>query len=286
MNERVKRKGETYINEKIHNERIEILKISELIMRKRDKSNWVNKLNEETKKLKEKDDKINELTIELGEIEFEKVELEEKIVELEEKIVEFEEKLSEKYDDDCGIDLHYYEEVIKEKDDEIKELKKEVKKYKNEKYVIKKSENIIKKFLINNIRKMKKIKNKENKDLITLVKEIAYDILNEVGPGHTECVYHNAMKIALQDANYKFETERNIIIKFRGRYVGTVRADLIIDNRLVIELKSCSGTDKILSDAMQQCKIYMKETKISYGVVIVFPKSICNKLIVQPLNNL
>jgi predicted RNase H-like nuclease (RuvC/YqgF family) len=79
----------------------------------------VNKLNEETKKLKEKDDKINELTITLGEIEFEKVELEEKIVELEEKIVEFEEKLSEKYDDDCGIDLDYYEEVIKEKDDKL-----------------------------------------------------------------------------------------------------------------------------------------------------------------------
>lgn len=116
---------------------------------------------------------------------------------------------------------------------------------------------------------------------IAFIRNLATEVLCALGEGHTESVYHNAMKIGIQDANCKYETERDIIIKFRDRYVGTVRADLIIENRLVIELKSCAGSDTAVSDAIDQCRIYMKETSIPAGIVVVFPKRVGGKLIIS-----
>lgn len=107
---------------------------------------------------------------------------------------------------------------------------------------------------------------------IILIRKLADEILDSIGPGHTESVYHNAMKIGLQDANIKFETERDITIMFRERYVGTIRADIIIDKRVVIELKATTGGDTAVKDAKEQCRLYMKETNTPCGVVIAFPK--------------
>jgi GxxExxY protein len=112
---------------------------------------------------------------------------------------------------------------------------------------------------------------KEPKD-IARIHNLADEIVAALGAGHTESVYHNAMKVGLQDEGFPYETERDLPITFRGRYVGTVRADLIVEKRIVIELKAAIGGDTAVSDAVEQCKIYMKETKITLGVVIVFPK--------------
>jgi GxxExxY protein len=113
------------------------------------------------------------------------------------------------------------------------------------------------------------------------IKNIAADVHEKLGAGHTESVYHNAMKIGLHDARISFETERDIIINYMGRYAGTVRADLIIENTIVVELKSSSGSDAIVDDAEEQCRIYMKETGIDRGIVIVFPKRVKFNLITR-----
>jgi hypothetical protein len=108
---------------------------------------------------------------------------------------------------------------------------------------------------------------------IKFLRDLAEEVLMSLGAGHTESVYHNAMKMGIHDEGMPFETERDLPISFRGRYVGTVRADLIINKKLVIELKqSATGSDTIVDDATEQCKCYMKETKATTGVVIVFPK--------------
>jgi GxxExxY protein len=98
--------------------------------------------------------------------------------------------------------------------------------------------------------------------------ELAKEVYTSLGSGHTESVYHCAMKVGLHDMALKFETERDLPITFRGRYVGTVRADLVVENNLVIELKI---TGKV-EDAEDQCRQYMKLTGIRRGLVILFPK--------------
>jgi GxxExxY protein len=105
-------------------------------------------------------------------------------------------------------------------------------------------------------------------DVWETLKSLAEEVYRELGAGHTESVYHNAMKVGLHDARIAFETERDLPITFRGRYVGTARADLVIDGRLVVELKI---TGK-LEDAGDQCRQYMVLTGIRRGMVILFPK--------------
>lgn len=109
------------------------------------------------------------------------------------------------------------------------------------------------------------IKNKKEADLIC---KLATEVYQELGAGHTESIYHNAMKIQIQDKGLKFESERDIPVLFKGRYVGTVRADVIIDNKIVLEFK-ISGN---LEDAMLQCRQYMKLHSIPIGFVVLFPK--------------
>lgn len=109
--------------------------------------------------------------------------------------------------------------------------------------------------------------------LATQCEQLANEVLLKLGAGHTESVYHNALKAAMQIARLQYESERDLPISYEGFYVGTVRADLIVEKRLVIELKAATGGgDTLLSDAEAQCRRYMSETRIPNGLVIVFPK--------------
>jgi len=98
--------------------------------------------------------------------------------------------------------------------------------------------------------------------------DLAKEVYVALGSGHTESVYHGAMKVGLHDLGLKYETERDLPVTFRGRYVGTVRADLVVENSLVIELKIAGK----LEDAEDQCRQYMKLTGIQRGLVVMFPK--------------
>jgi GxxExxY protein len=100
------------------------------------------------------------------------------------------------------------------------------------------------------------------------IKDMANDIFNVLGYGHSEVVYQSAFLVALQDENLHFETERVIPITFRNRQVGFVRADIIVNHELIIELKSESA----LNDTIEQCRMYMRYTNIQHGMVIIFPK--------------
>jgi GxxExxY protein len=111
--------------------------------------------------------------------------------------------------------------------------------------------------------------------------EIANDVYQILGAGHTESVYHNAMKIGLQEHHLMYESERDILIMYHDKYVGTVRADLIVENKMVIELKVSMGTDTAITEAKEQCLLYMQKTLISEGMVIVFPKRSSAKIHIE-----
>jgi GxxExxY protein len=104
------------------------------------------------------------------------------------------------------------------------------------------------------------------------IKDMANDIFNVLGHGHSEAVYQAAFLIALQDANLPFETERVIPVTFRNRQVGTIRADIIVNHELVIELKSVPNPESALADTIEQCRMYMRYTNIDHGLVILFPR--------------
>ena len=103
-----------------------------------------------------------------------------------------------------------------------------------------------------------------------VVKEFANTVFKTLGCGHSERVYHNAMEVILRKNNIQYESERIVPIIFEGHTIGNMRADLIIDQKLIVELKSV----KVLTPAMnQQTENYLKLTGLTDGLLINFPLS-------------
>ena len=102
-----------------------------------------------------------------------------------------------------------------------------------------------------------------------ILRDCANHIYKTLGPGHSERIYHNAMEVSLRKHNIQYETERIVPIIYEGHTIGNMRADLIIDNSLVIELKAV----KCLNSAMsQQAYNYLKLTGINQALLINFPQ--------------
>ena len=62
-----------------------------------------------------------------------------------------------------------------------------------------------------------------------------YQVHAELGAGHFEYVYVNAMAIALQQAGVRFEREVLINVHFRGQIVGMFRADKVVESVVLLE---------------------------------------------------
>ena len=100
-----------------------------------------------------------------------------------------------------------------------------------------------------------------------LVRTLAERIHKRLGPGYSEAVYHNAMEVELRAHGIPYETERIIPIEYEGHVIGNLRADLIIDKRMIVELKS---TRSLNEAARIQAQQYMKLLGLPEAVLINF----------------
>lgn len=101
-----------------------------------------------------------------------------------------------------------------------------------------------------------------------LLYTIADSIWKSLGPGYSESVYHCAFEVALRSYDVPYETERIVPVFYQGQNVGHVRADLIIDRRFVIELKSVSRLNETYRI---QTRNYLDLLELNNGYLINFP---------------
>jgi GxxExxY protein len=100
-----------------------------------------------------------------------------------------------------------------------------------------------------------------------LVRTLAERIHESLGPGYSESVYHNAMEVELRSHGIPYETERIIPIEYEGHVIGNLRADLIVDKELIVELKSVRS----LNDAARlQAQQYMRLLGLPRAILINF----------------
>ena len=89
-----------------------------------------------------------------------------------------------------------------------------------------------------------------------------------LGGGYSERVYHNAMEVLLRKSGIPYETERIVPITFRGHIIGNLRADIIVNNEIVLEFK----TIKTLNDQAEvQARNYLSLTGLKKAYLINFP---------------
>ncbi len=94
---------------------------------------------------------------------------------------------------------------------------------------------------------------------------------NDLGAGFLEKVYENAMCLELDRSGISVRQQAPIPVKYRGQVVGDFAADLLIEDRLVVELKA---VQQIIKEHEVQLVNYLAATGIDDGLLINFGSSV------------
>jgi GxxExxY protein len=96
---------------------------------------------------------------------------------------------------------------------------------------------------------------------------VFYDVYNELGHGFLESVYHSAMLIALGQSGLRVSSLVKIPVFFRDRLIGDFIADILVEEKVILELKAVSE----LTPAHEaQLLNYLKATTIEIGLLLNF----------------
>ncbi|MCY4579102.1 MAG: GxxExxY protein [Chloroflexi bacterium] len=95
----------------------------------------------------------------------------------------------------------------------------------------------------------------------------AFDVINELGHGFLESVYESAMIIALEEAGISVESQKPIDVSFRGRSIGNFYADLLVEEKVIVELKTASA---LAPEHSAQVINYLNATGIQVGLLLNF----------------
>lgn len=114
----------------------------------------------------------------------------------------------------------------------------------------------------------------ENKDPLTeQIIACCFKVHNELGPGFNERIYHKALKIALKEDNLKYETEKEFAIFFEDKKVGSLRLDLIVEDKVIVEVKAFTGN---MPDVFKyQILSYLKVSNLKVGLLVNFGSKSC-----------
>jgi len=106
------------------------------------------------------------------------------------------------------------------------------------------------------------------KDLVYKVNGAAIEVHKHLGPGLLESLYHKCLIRELELKKIAFQSELLIPIKYKGIEVNAeIRCDLIIVNKLVVELKSITEMKPIFE---AQILSYMNLLNVPMGLLINF----------------
>ena len=104
-------------------------------------------------------------------------------------------------------------------------------------------------------------------ELIKQVIQCAYNVRMKLSAGFLESVYRNALLIELCDNGLKADKEIPIIVHYNSHIVGEFRADIIVEDSVIIELKA---TQHLLPTHEAQLVNYLTATDIEHGLLINF----------------
>ena len=94
-----------------------------------------------------------------------------------------------------------------------------------------------------------------------------YDVYNELGAGFLESVYESAMCHVLTGMGLAVERQASLPVYFRGHLVGEFRADLLVEGRLVVEIKAVT---QLVAPHEVQLVNYLKASGLPAGLLLNF----------------
>ena len=94
-----------------------------------------------------------------------------------------------------------------------------------------------------------------------------YAVHSELGSGFLEAVYANALTVLLRQAGLRVDRQVPFVIVFHGQSVGYYRADLIVDSRIVVEIKAGRA---INPQHTAQLLNYLRASRLQVGLLLNF----------------
>ena len=94
-----------------------------------------------------------------------------------------------------------------------------------------------------------------------------YDVYNELGSGFLESVYEKSFEILLRKNGLTVEHQKEIVVHFQGFVVGKFYADLVVADKVILELKAAESISKMHT---AQLVNYLKATVYEVGFVFNF----------------
>ena len=108
-----------------------------------------------------------------------------------------------------------------------------------------------------------------HKELTDKIIKAFYNVYNELGFGFLENVYQNALYFELINNQLIVETQKAIEVYYQNLLVGSYRADLVVNNTIILELKA---VEYLLEEHEFQLINYLKATNMEIGLLLNFGK--------------
>jgi GxxExxY protein len=96
------------------------------------------------------------------------------------------------------------------------------------------------------------------------------EVSNELGAGFLESVYVKALVIALTARGLKVQAQAPLEVRFRGHLVGEFYADILVEGRVVVEVKAAKALN---AEHEAQLINYLRATAIKVGLLVNFGRS-------------
>jgi GxxExxY protein len=104
-------------------------------------------------------------------------------------------------------------------------------------------------------------------DITYQINGAVFEVNNILGPGFLEKVYENALLKELKSRGLKAESQVSIKVKYKGDCVGEYFADILVEGKVIIELKTVERIEKIHE---AQILNYLKATGLQVGLIVNF----------------
>ena len=109
------------------------------------------------------------------------------------------------------------------------------------------------------------------KELSDKIIGLAIEVHKTLGNGFLEKVYENALMIEFQENNISAFQQYAIPVSYKGKSVGEYYADILVDNKVILELKTVRRIEPIHE---AQLLHYLKATDLKVGYILNFASGI------------
>jgi GxxExxY protein len=106
-------------------------------------------------------------------------------------------------------------------------------------------------------------------DLTEAVIGAAFEVANVLGAGFLEKIYERALIQELSIRGITAEAQVSFSVRYKGQYLGEYLADLVVDKRIIVELKCI---DRFVNEHLAQCINYLKASGLCVALLINFQK--------------